>query len=290
MRTNSSVTGKPPQIFSLIPTTPQAGLTTPVAESPTGKVRQTNGLSTASCKRKNKPKMKLSKLINTRNVEALSRQIQAAKVSRERFSLEIPVKDCANALYAAFIAEVQYWGGIFRSDGDTLAHIHEAAQWLANPSGTPSLMLMGLYGNGKTTLARAIMNLISFLSERTYGYNKRIAPAFITAKDICRMCAAGEKFKEQYDRYNNLSSEQILIIDDLGQEPSEVMVYGMIHTPIIDLICERYAHRRMTIFTTNLDTDLLKAKYGERVYDRLSEMLTTIVFENESYRPQNQTN
>lgn len=230
--------------------------------------------------------MKIDKLIDFQNVEGLSRRIQSEKALRERFRLEIPVRDCANGLYAAMKAEVQYWGGVFNPDADTKAHIYKAAEWLSDPNGTSGLMLMGLYGNGKTTLAKAIMWLIGYVSERQEGFSKRINATFMTAKNICRLCAASEKFKEQYDEYDDLFRERILIIDDLGEEPSEVMVYGMIHTPIIDLICERYAQRRMTIITTNLDVDDLKAKYGERVYDRFTEMLTTVIFENDSYRPE----
>lgn len=230
--------------------------------------------------------MKLSKLIDFQNVEELSRRIQNERVLRERFSLEIPFKDCANALYAAMKAEVRYWGGEFCPDEETKTHILKAAEWLSNPDGTAGLMLCGLYGNGKTTLAKAIMWLIGYITESELGFSNRVNVVFKTAKDICRLCAASEKFKEQYDEYDDLFRERILIIDDLGEEPTEVMVYGMIHTPIIDLICERYAQRRMTIITTNLETDDLKAKYGERVYDRFTEMITTIVFENDSYRPE----
>ena len=68
------------------------------------------------------------------------------------------------------------------------------------------------------------------------------------------------------------------------EEPRDVMVYGMVHTPLIDLISERYASRRFTIFTTNLDTDQIREKYGARIYDRLKECCTSIVFSNDSYR------
>ena len=159
-----------------------------------------------------------------------------------------------------------------------------AARWLTNPDSSPGLMLCGLYGNGKTTLAKAIAWLIGFVTERELGYSKRKNMRLYTAKNICRMCAAGEKFKEQYDEYARLFVEPMIIIDDLGEEPKEVMVYGMIHTPIIDIISERYAAQRMTIITTNLEADELKTKYGERIYDRFREMLTSIVFENDSYR------
>lgn len=94
------------------------------------------------------------------------------------------------------------------------------------------------------------------------------------------MCAASEKSPE----YEKIFKLPMMIIDDLGEEPKEVMVYGMIHTPMIDIISERYAAQRMTIITTNLQTDDLRKKYGDRIYDRFREMLTSIVFENESYR------
>lgn len=229
--------------------------------------------------------MKLEKLIDFQNVEGLSRALNREKVLRGRFSLEIPVKDAANGIYAAMKAEVEYRGGSFTLDDDTRAHILAAAQWIINSDATPGLMLCGLYGNGKTTLAKAISALIGFLTEREKGYSSRQTMRLITAKNICRLCAASEKFKEQYDDYNSLFNEPMMIIDDLGEEPREVMVYGMIHTPIIDIISERYAKQRMTIVTTNLETDDLKEKYGPRIYDRFQEMLTPIVFENESYRP-----
>lgn len=181
-------------------------------------------------------------------------------------------------------AEVEYRGGTFVLDPDTRSHIAEAARWLVNPQSTPGLLLCGLYGNGKSTLAKAISRLIGYVTEHENGYSSRMLMPLRSAKDICRMCVAGEKFKEQYDEYDRLFMEPMMIIDDLGEEPREVMVYGMIHTPIIDIIGERYESQRMTIITTNLDVDELKAKYGARIYDRFCEMLTTIVFENDSYR------
>lgn len=214
----------------------------------------------------------------------MSRAIKAERVSRERFSLEIPERDAANGILSAMKAEVEYRGGEITIDNDTRSHILDAARWLINPNSTPGLLLCGLYGNGKTTLAKAIARLIGFVTEHELGYSNRLNMPIITAKKICRMCAASEKFKEQYDEYEELFKKQMMIIDDLGEEPKEVMVYGMIHTPIIDIISERYERQLMTIITTNLDTDELKAKYGGRIYDRFREMLTTIIFENESYR------
>lgn len=210
--------------------------------------------------------------------------LNRTKGSKGRFSIEIPVKEAANGIYAAVKAEVESRGGVVTLDNDTREHILAAARWLVDPDAAPGLMLCGLYGNGKTTLAKAISSLIGFLTERENGYSGRQTMRFVTAKDICRLCAASEKFKEQYDDYNSLFAEPLMIIDDLGEEPREVMVYGMIHTPLIDILSERYAKQRVTIVTTNLETDELKAKYGPRIYDRLKEMLISVVFENNSYR------
>ena len=228
--------------------------------------------------------MKLSKPIDFQDIAALSQALRAERVSRDRFSLEISQKEAANAIYAAFKAEVEYRGGIFNADDDTKAHILAAAKWLINPHGSPGLMLCGLCGNGKTTLAKAIAWLIAYLTEREDGYSYRKVMKFLVAKEVCKLCAASEKFKDQYDAYESLFAEPMLIIDDLGEEPTKVLVYGMVHTPIVDLISSRYATQKMTIVTTNLNADELKEKYGERVYDRLKEMVTSIIFENESYR------
>ncbi len=222
--------------------------------------------------------MKISKAINFQDVEGLSRQLRTGKISTIRFSLEIPVNDCANGLYAAYKAIVEYNGGVFVKDNETLNHILKAAEWLTDTNGRPGLMLCGLCGNGKTTLASSIVWLVGYLSEREFGFSHRINIPVMTAKQICRICATNGKEYEKIFKMDNL------VIDDLGEEPQELLVYGMIHTPIIDLISERYARRLFTVITTNLETTDLNTRYGERIYDRFREMLTIIGFKNDSYR------
>ena len=70
----------------------------------------------------------------------------------------------------------------------------------------------------------------------------------------------------------------------MGTEPREVMEFGNVYTPLIDLISTRYEEQLYTIFTTNLTPAQLEEKYGKRIVDRLNEMVEKVVFENESYR------
>jgi DNA replication protein DnaC len=222
--------------------------------------------------------MRLTNQIDFQNVEALSRQLRAVKVSRERFSLEISEKDACNGIYSAMKAVVEYRGREFVFDADTKRHIQAAAKWLIDPCGTPGLLLCGLCGNGKTSLAQAINWLVGLVTEKEYGYSKRKYFELYTAKNICRI------FVKKGSEYDDACKTDMLIIDDLGEEPREVIDYGQPHTPIIDMIHERYEMQRLTIITTNLEADDLREKYGVRVYDRLREMVTSIIFENESYR------
>lgn len=187
-------------------------------------------------------------------------------------------------------AVVERRGCTLEFDDATRQHVVEAAQWLVDPNKTSCLALMGLSGNGKTTLAIAIRWLVEYVTEIELGFIHRREVKFYTAKDICRLCAAGEKSLEKLSEYEKLSSDSMLIIDDLGEEPKEVLVYGMVHTPIIDILSHRYQSQRLTIITTNLDADSLKTRYGVRIADRFREMITPIAFENDSYRTRKTAN
>ena len=76
----------------------------------------------------------------------------------------------------------------------------------------------------------------------------------------------------------------MLGIDDMGKEPAEIMNYGTIMNPVIDLLEQRYRRQVFTAITTNLTAKEIKNKYGTRVSDRFKEMLEVIVFQDIGYR------
>lgn len=192
------------------------------------------------------------------------------------------MRDAANGIYAAMCAEVTMRGKKLIFDDDTRRHIEMAAKWLSDPGGKSGLMLMGVPGNGKTSLMQAIARLIAYVTEETDGYSKRKNVMIITAREIARLCASEDEAERK--AYNSLFSERMLGIDDLGTEPKEVMFYGRIVEPVDLLLSSRYDKQLFTIVTTNLDKTLLEKKYDLRVYDRLKEMMEIITFRNTSYR------
>ena len=81
-----------------------------------------------------------------------------------------------------------------------------------------------------------------------------------------------------------VATTPLLAIDDLGKEPGEIITYGNIVTPMVDLIEQRYKMQLFTIATTNLLPKQIGEKYGARIADRFNEMFHKIVFSNQSYR------
>lgn len=228
--------------------------------------------------------MKPHKQIDTQDVGALTRQILQRKTSSssERFCVEMPVKDLANAIFASYAAQTRARGAEVIRDEATLGVIHDAARWLADPEGKPGLMLQGVCGNGKTTLMMAIVDIVGLLYDSARGSQTKRFEVW-DARQIARLA-----YREDEAELHRLRTVELLAIDDLGEEPAEIIRYGMTHTPVKDLLLERYKRNGMTIVTTNLINSPGKPRfsehYGERVADRFREMMHRIVFLNPSYR------
>ena len=81
-----------------------------------------------------------------------------------------------------------------------------------------------------------------------------------------------------------LCDHEMLGIDDMGTEPLEVQEFGNMHRPLTDLLTRRYENRGFTFITTNLVPQQIRKLYGDRIADRLNEMVDKIVFDNPSFR------
>lgn len=223
--------------------------------------------------------------IDTLSVGELIQQLGALKTTQTRFSIDLPQQQIGDALYAAYAVEVRSRYREVKFDEDTIQHISMAAEWLGDPNGKVGLMLTGLYGNGKTTLMRAICRLINWLFDSACS-NTRKSISIVNAKAISKIAID----KDSRDAFENLYNEELLAIDEVGEEPAEIINYGMVYTPIRDLLEERYVRQKFTILATNLVQNEQKQifqisdHYGERVVDRLREMMKIVPFHNKSYR------
>ena len=187
-------------------------------------------------------------------------------------------EDARVYLMAAYQAEVERRHRVFERNEDFDAQLNLIAKYLTGGSKKFGLMFCGLCGNGKTTWAKALQLLVSGLNLKNPINNLYYVFPLWNAKDLAM------RSKGNYNDWRNVMRYQLMIVDDLGTEPREVMEFGNVYTPLIDLITTRYEEQLYTIFTTNLTPAQLEEKYGKRIVDRLNEMVEKVVFENESYR------
>lgn len=79
-----------------------------------------------------------------------------------------------------------------------------------------------------------------------------------------------------------------ICLDDLGLEETNSKIYGNSANTIADILTDRYTafieHEMITHATTNLNSESLRKIYGQRVSNRLKEMVNIINVEGGSLR------
>ena len=210
------------------------------------------------------------------NVEVLKSLLLKRKIIRTRFKLPITEDQTIDALTASFQAEVEYRHQTYKESDAVKESIKQAAKWLTEQDKF-GLLMCGVPGNGKTTLMRAIQNLINYFNLKD-DYGTSIGVSLRDVKDITRLN------KDDYNGFVKFRNTPMLAIDDLGLEPTEVLDYGNVLNPIIDLLSYRYNEQLFTIITTNLTGKQIREKYGDRIADRFNEMMRVIIFQDQSYR------
>ena len=194
------------------------------------------------------------------------------------FKLPMTVDEAEVYIRGAFEAQVELRGGEVQYDEMTTKNLRLVAETLAGDSHKFGLLLAGTCGNGKTTTMRAVQSVVMLLNN-TY-YNRRgegIGNRLLEAKEITQLS----------DKSGQLTVYQtipLLFLDDLGREPTEVMRYGNVTSPITELLEYRYNQRLTTIVTTNLEPSEIREKYGDRIADRFNEMFALVSYTGVSYR------
>ena len=178
----------------------------------------------------------------------------------------------------AFEAQVELRGGTVEYDEMTTKNLRLVAETLAGDSHKFGLLLAGTCGNGKTTTMRAVQSVVMLLNN-TY-YNRRgegIGNRLLEAKEITGL-------SDKDGQLTAYKTVPVLFLDDLGREPTEVLKYGNVTSPITELLEYRYNQRLTTIVTTNLEPSEIREKYGDRIADRFNEMFALVSYTGVSYR------
>lgn len=199
------------------------------------------------------------------------------------FRFNIEPREAFLQLYKLYQEEVQDRYLDFNNDTYTQDVVAKVVNHLTKPHPESGIMLCGVPGNGKTTLAKAILRMARILNSQggfSYmGEYFRFETRFITATEVC------EYYKNQDDdKIIRLKEVPLLVIDDLGEEPCEVLSFGTPAHPVRRLIEKRYETMSFTVITTNLVSDDLFKQYGWRVMDRIQEMYHKIIHQAPSYR------
>ena len=177
-----------------------------------------------------------------------------------------PIKDNNHMkaqLYASYELLVEQRGGIATWDRMTTESIDAVTLWMYDDQHR-WLLLYGSLGNGKTTMLKALKNIFP-------------ASVYYTAQQIY------ESFKYN-ERLPDIPTAKMLLIDDLGTEPPQCKIFGEDRTPITDLLLCRYSWPATTVIATNLSFEDIQARYGDRLADRMSEMVSGIFYDSPSYR------
>ena len=143
------------------------------------------------------------------------------------------------------------------------------------------LMLRGSVGTGKTTLAISIMRKAVEQGIRCLFVNN------ISLNDkLLNLLNSDRKELANYDRL--LRTVPLLVIDDFGAE-SDRNNRSWVVEKMESIIGDRYDRMLPIIITTNLTKDEIKARYNERIYDRLRDTCDLLIFRGKSLRGGNET-
>jgi DNA replication protein DnaC len=197
-----------------------------------------------------------------------------------RFSINYNVHSVARVICYFYEQRVKDRNREFILDEPTRDCIRQMARILVDAQSPKfGVVLCGTFGNGKTTMLYAVRQAIH------YFFDKDIISFKDFRSEIPLLSVKEVMVRARDDKgYRELKNIDILMIDDIGTEPKEVMDYGTISTPIVDILEARYNYMKFTFVTTNLMPSELSEKYGPRLADRFKEMFHTIGYNHPSYR------
>lgn len=134
---------------------------------------------------------------------------------------------------------------------------------------TPSLILAGSVGTGKTHLAASIAH---------YCIERGIVTKFGNITDIFQ--SLKDAFTTDEDILSEIKTVPLLILDDLGKEKSTEWTQETIYS----IVNYRYEHMLPTVITTNCTMAEIQNRLGSATVSRLMEMSDYAEMNGKDYR------
>lgn len=159
---------------------------------------------------------------------------------------------------------VESRGCSFSVDENTESKVERVVKWM-HESRKRGLLLCGTLGNGKTTMLKALK----------YMFGSRAV--YMEAQQ------AYDYFKKNQS-LPAVAPNEVLLLDDLGVEPSSYNDFGEIRYPLTELMMARYRLNATTVIATNYTFEQIGETYGDRIQDRMREMFAMITYTEPSYR------
>ena len=198
---------------------------------------------------------------------------QNAITATPRFRFSVP-ETVYNDLLQCYRHVVKATGREMQLTTDTEKILRSASSWMK--AGKRGLLLYGNCGTGKTKLMQALSYLFNFYEN---GRNTLKVNSAMTIAEL-----SISKVENDVVRFNMCKTTNYVGIDDLGTEPVTVKNWGTDTSPIVDVIYHRYNAMKTTVLSTNLNMEMIKNTYGERIHDRICEMFDRISFNFKSFR------
>jgi DNA replication protein DnaC len=199
-------------------------------------------------------------------------------IMKDRFKLPMTKEDAVKVITAAVQVEVESRHRKFVLNNMLKEQVTVMADWLTSDSTKFGMLMCGQCGNGKSTLVKAFQRILNQANLRDEYNSSHYGIVIIDSKELVNLRL------NNYAEWQTLIQREMLAVDDLGTESIEINQYGNIITPLIDLLTKRYDKQLFTLVTTNLKPAEIRERYGDRIADRLNEMMVKIIYRNDSYR------